>query len=168
MQQTPAEAITIDSDAPETTERLGEGIGSVAAAGLVIGLRGPLGAGKTCLVRGIGRGLGITSAVRSPTFTICSLYQGSLPLFHVDAYRLEDGDELWRHGFDEMLTSGVVVVEWADRVEEVMPGLHLDIELSHRGVRERRLRVQRRGNWPAGGLGEAVWEVLRGAGGIDS
>ena len=163
MQQTPPAEITIDSDAPEATESLGERIGSAARAGLVIGLRGPLGAGKTCLVRGIGRGLGITSAVRSPTFTICNFYPAPLPLFHVDAYRLEDGDELWRHGLDEMLSLAVVVVEWADRVEEVLPELRLDIELSHREETERRLRVQRRGNWPTGGAGEAVWEVLEGA-----
>ena len=168
MKVTPDAVIEITSTSPEVTEALGEGIGAVAGAGLVIGLRGPLGSGKTCLVRGIGRGLGIDGTVCSPTFTICNLHRAPLPLFHVDAYRLEDARELWLHGWDEMIASAVVVVEWADRVEEALPADHLDIEMSHRGAKERLLRVSRATEFPPGNPVRGVWDFLEGSRGGDS
>ncbi len=119
------------------TEALGERIGAAAMAGLVIGLCGELGAGKTALVRGLARGMGVEGRVRSPTFTVASLHPGVLPLIHVDAYRLDDPTELELHGWHEWHQEGVIAVEWADRVEAILPDRCLRIDLAHEadGVR---------------------------------
>ena len=102
---------------PEETEALGEALGRVARGGELIGLVGDLGAGKTCLVRGLARGLGIEpERVHSPSFTIVTDYPGGrLPLVHVDLYRLEPPIDA---GFlrDALYGSGVAAVEWYDRL----------------------------------------------------
>ena len=124
------------------TEALGERIGAAAMAGLVIGLRGELGAGKTALVRGLARGMGVEGRVRSPTFTVASLHPGVLPLLHVDAYRLDDPTELELHGWREWHQGGVIAVEWADRVEAILPDPHLRIDLDHEADEVRLGQIQ--------------------------
>lgn len=102
----------------EETRALGVYLGRHACGGDIIACCGPLGAGKTTLVQGFAEGLGISSAVyvRSPTFTLVNEYQGSLPLYHFDFYRLESPDEVWDLGLEEYLDSeSVVIVEWADK-----------------------------------------------------
>ena len=102
---------------PAETEALGETWGRDAKSGLVIALTGDLGAGKTCLVKGIARGLGISARVHSPTFTLVNVYSGGrLTLFHLDLYRLETPERIRAAGLEEYLApSGVAVIEWADR-----------------------------------------------------
>ena len=103
---------------PAETEALGELWGRDAARGLVVGLSGDLGAGKTQLVKGLARGLGITARVHSPTFTLLNEYAGGrLPLFHLDLYRLETRAQIIGAGLEEYLFNppGVTVVEWAER-----------------------------------------------------
>ncbi|HEY2082805.1 MAG TPA: tRNA (adenosine(37)-N6)-threonylcarbamoyltransferase complex ATPase subunit type 1 TsaE [Verrucomicrobiae bacterium] len=99
------------------TESLGEAWGHAAKSGLVIGLSGDLSAGKTQLVKGIARGLGITARVHSPTFTLVNIYSGGrLNLFHLDLYRLETKEQILSAGLDEYLNpAGVAVIEWAER-----------------------------------------------------
>ena len=100
------------------TEALGEAWGRAAASGLVIGLTGDLGAGKTQLVKGLARGLGITALVHSPTFTLVNEYAGGrLPLFHLDLYRLETRGQIIAAGLEEYFCrpAGVAVIEWAER-----------------------------------------------------
>ena len=106
--------ILADEDA---TVALGRRIGERLLPGDVITLVGDLGAGKSCLARGIARGLGIGGRIPSPTFVIVAEYlQGRLPLHHVDLYRLSDPEELIQLGLDELIGGeGVVVVEWPDR-----------------------------------------------------
>jgi tRNA threonylcarbamoyladenosine biosynthesis protein TsaE len=108
---------TFESHSPSETESLGETWGREAKAGLVISLSGDLGAGKTQLVKGIACGLGITSRVHSPTFTLINIYTGGrLPLFHIDLYRLETLEQILSAGFEEYLKpDGVTVIEWAER-----------------------------------------------------
>lgn len=108
---------TCISTSPELTEALGRQWGETARPGLVIGLRGDLGAGKTRLVKGLAAGLGITARVQSPTFALVNVYeQGRLPLAHIDLYRLETLDQIHAAGLDDFLTPpGVTVIEWADR-----------------------------------------------------
>jgi tRNA threonylcarbamoyladenosine biosynthesis protein TsaE len=105
------------SHSPAETESLGETWGHAAKNGLVIGLSGDLGAGKTQLVKGIARGLGITARVHSPTFTLVNIYSGGrLNLFHLDLYRLETKEQILSAGLDEYLNPvGVAVIEWAER-----------------------------------------------------
>jgi len=106
------------SHSPADTEALGERMGRVAERGLVIALRGDLGAGKTQFVRGLARGLGSTSRVHSPTFTLVNEYGGGRwKLFHLDLYRLETAAQLWAAGIEEFLApDGVAVIEWAERL----------------------------------------------------
>jgi tRNA threonylcarbamoyladenosine biosynthesis protein TsaE len=124
------------------TESLGEVVGAAAGAGDVIELRGELGAGKTCWVRGFARGLGITEPVRSPTFTICHVHRGPVILFHLDAYRVEHAEELLEQGFDEMPARGAVAIEWGERVAPLLPADRLVVEIEHaEGARTVRLRA---------------------------
>ena len=104
----------IPTSSAEETQRLGQQIGRCVTAGMVIGLCGDLGAGKTCLVKGIATGLGIAAEeVVSPTFTLVTEhYRGRIPLYHLDLYRLE-GVALEELGFEEYLFGrGVAVIEW--------------------------------------------------------
>jgi tRNA threonylcarbamoyladenosine biosynthesis protein TsaE len=100
------------------TESLGESWGLAANGGFIIGLSGDLGAGKTQLVKGIARGLGVTERIHSPTFALVNEYSGGrLPLFHLDLYRLETPGQITGAGLDQYFfgTRGVVVVEWIER-----------------------------------------------------
>lgn len=105
------------SHSPSETEALGEAWGRAAQTGLVLGLSGDLGAGKTQLVKGLARGLGITQRVHSPTFALVNIYTGGrLTLFHLDLYRLETREQILAAGLEEYLTpDGVTVIEWAER-----------------------------------------------------
>jgi tRNA threonylcarbamoyladenosine biosynthesis protein TsaE len=106
------------SHGPAETESLGERWGRAAEHGLVIGLSGDLGAGKTQLVKGLARGLGIPARVHSPTFTLVNEYGGGrLRLFHLDLYRLETRGQMVSAGLEEFLQpDGVTVIEWAERI----------------------------------------------------
>ena len=108
---------TFISHSPAETEALGESWGRAAERGLVIGLSGELGTGKTQLVKGLARGLGIAARVHSPTFTLVNEYSGGrLRLSHLDLYRLESREQIIGAGLEECLQSdGVAVIEWAER-----------------------------------------------------
>ncbi len=108
---------TFISHSPADTEALGETWGRRAEPGLLIGLCGDLGTGKTQLVKGLARGLGSPERVHSPTFALLNIYSGGrLTLYHLDLYRLETREQIARAGLDEYLESrAVTVVEWADR-----------------------------------------------------
>jgi tRNA threonylcarbamoyladenosine biosynthesis protein TsaE len=111
---------TYISHSPAETEALGERWGRAAQAGLVLALSGDLGAGKTQLVKGLARGLGVAVRVHSPTFTLVNEYAGGrLRLFHLDLYRLETPAQLRSAGVEEYLQpDGVAVIEWAERLRE--------------------------------------------------
>jgi tRNA threonylcarbamoyladenosine biosynthesis protein TsaE len=111
---------TFISHSPAETETLGEKFGRAAERGFVFALSGDLGAGKTQLVKGIARGLGIAVRVHSPTFTLVNEYGGGrLKLFHLDLYRLETQAQIFSAGIAEFLSpDGVTVIEWAERLED--------------------------------------------------
>jgi tRNA threonylcarbamoyladenosine biosynthesis protein TsaE len=125
------------------TEALGEKLGQACGGGEVIALVGPLGAGKTCLVRGIARGLGAaTATVSSPTFALIHEYRGHIPIIHVDLYRLQPEDARHGLGLEEYLTSAAVtIVEWADKIEALLPRDHLRVELEHVDEHSRRISL---------------------------
>lgn len=126
----PAEYLCYKTTTPEETRRFGEALGQVLEPGDLLALVGGLGAGKTCLSQGILAGIGVKGPVSSPTFTIVNEYQGRLPVYHLDVYRLEDPTELEDLGYEELFYGdGVTVIEWADKVEELLPREHLRIEL---------------------------------------
>lgn len=120
------------SHSPADTEALGECWGHDAHTGLVIGLSGDLGAGKTQLVKGLARGLGISAGVHSPTFTLVNVYtSGRLTLFHLDLYRLETRQQIIAAGLEEYLSpAGVTVIEWAEKWFEQVPGSELQVPAS--------------------------------------
>lgn len=106
----------------EETFAIGRKLGEMAQPGQIFCLEGDLGTGKTVLAKGMARGLGVTDDVVSPTFTIVHEYKGRLPFYHFDIYRLEDEDELDEVGWNDYIGSdGVVLIEWADQVQEAMP-----------------------------------------------
>jgi tRNA threonylcarbamoyladenosine biosynthesis protein TsaE len=112
---------TFISHSPAETQLLGERWGRAAQSGLVIGLSGELGAGKTELVKGLARGLGATVRVHSPTFTLVNEYDGGrLRLFHLDLYRLETRGQILSAGLEEFLQpDGVTVIEWAEKLSKL-------------------------------------------------
>ena len=126
------------SSSPEATAAAATALAAVVGdAGLVVGLSGPLGAGKTHFVKGLAAGLGLDpAAVSSPTFVIANQYPGGArPLAHVDLYRLEDEAELENTGFLDMLEPGAVVaVEWADRLPAALPDERLEIRIERPGA----------------------------------
>lgn len=138
------------------TQALGAVLGRLLWPGAVVCLEGDLGAGKTCLTQGLGRGLDVAEPVISPTFTLIREYHGRLPLFHVDCYRLRDVDDAWALGLDDYLyDDGVTVVEWADRVRPLIPSERLWIRLEPAGGDMRRVLLT-----AAGGAYRALLESL--------
>ncbi len=106
----------------EETIACGRELGKRLVPGSIVALKGSLGAGKTTLVKGIASGLGIEDEVTSPTFTIISEYEGSMPLYHMDLYRIASLEEFEDLGSDEMLFGrGVCVIEWSEKVESILP-----------------------------------------------
>ncbi|WP_325246358.1 tRNA (adenosine(37)-N6)-threonylcarbamoyltransferase complex ATPase subunit type 1 TsaE [Dysosmobacter sp.] len=104
------------------TEAAGERLGASLSPGTVLAYRGGLGMGKTAFTRGLARGLGCTGRVTSPTFTIVNEYEGRIPLFHFDMYRLPDSDALFDIGWDDYLDrGGVCAVEWSEQVDDALP-----------------------------------------------
>jgi tRNA threonylcarbamoyladenosine biosynthesis protein TsaE len=110
------------------TERAGERLGERIHSGLVVSISGPLGAGKTVLVRGVCRGLGVVGEVLSPTFILMEMLQGRVPVAHVDLYRLENESELENIGVLDMPRDTVVLAEWGER----SPQLAADADVSIR------------------------------------
>jgi tRNA threonylcarbamoyladenosine biosynthesis protein TsaE len=138
--------VMLTSASVERTHALGRALGELARAGDVILLEGALGAGKTAFTQGIGLGLRVAATINSPTFTILKEYEGRLPLYHFDLYRLDEPDELYELGFEDYFRGdGVCVVEWAERgefkddEEPVWNGDWLRVALSITGEDERTL-----------------------------
>jgi tRNA threonylcarbamoyladenosine biosynthesis protein TsaE len=129
------------------TDRFGAGLASVLRAGDVIALNGQLGAGKTRLVRGVAESLGdVRQSINSPTFVLIHEYDGRVPLYHVDAYRLRDSDEFLSIGGDEVLAGDrACLIEWADRIADVLPRDHLRIDISATGETERTFAISSHG-----------------------
>ena len=127
-------------------EALGERIARALPLGGFVALYGDLGAGKTVLCRGAGRALGLNGHLSSPTFTIVQEYPTVPLLFHFDAYRLADEDELYAMGYEDYLDrNGLILMEWADRVPGALPRERLDIEIVGSGMDSRRVRLMPHG-----------------------
>lgn len=104
------------------TEQAGADFARALPDGKVVAMYGELGSGKTAFVRGMARGMGLTCRVSSPTFTIVNEYEGRIPLFHFDMYRLDSADELFDIGWDDYLErGGVCAVEWSENVADAIP-----------------------------------------------
>jgi tRNA threonylcarbamoyladenosine biosynthesis protein TsaE len=138
--------IDVTTNSANETVKFGQKFGSQLKGGEVIALVGPLGAGKTHLIKGIVAGLGAEDAaneVTSPTFVLVNEYSGRLEIYHLDAYRLDSIAQFEQIGFDDYCHPGsVVLIEWADKVEQALAGInYIKIELSHLGPTARRIRI---------------------------
>lgn len=140
---TPTTQIT---DGPEETERLAAAFAGNLRGGECIALCGELGAGKTCFVRGLVRGLDADPGmVSSPTYVLLNIYPTPrFTVFHLDAYRVQGPEDFEAIGFSELLEQGgIVVVEWAQRVERLLPKAHIEIQIDHDGELRRRIAIGR-------------------------
>jgi tRNA threonylcarbamoyladenosine biosynthesis protein TsaE len=133
---------TVISLSPEETQAVGERLGARLRAGDVVACIGELGAGKTCFLQGLARGLGVEADVTSPTFVLVNQYQGRLPVYHVDAYRTESLTELVDVGLEEMLHGdGVTVIEWADKLLPLLPPTTITVTIKGLGDQPREIII---------------------------
>lgn len=135
------------SNSVEQTIELGRELGRQFRGGEVVGLVGPLGSGKTYLVKGIALGAGAEGAaldVNSPTFVIVNQYRGRVDLYHIDAYRLNSIEEFEMLGFDDLCyPNSVVLIEWADRVEKALQNVnYVLIKLAHSEKTKRKIHIE--------------------------
>ena len=137
------------TNSPAETRALGRQLAAVLQPGDVLLLWGDLGAGKSEFARGVAEGLGVTSTVTSPSFTILNVYdEGEIPLYHFDWYRLESAEELYELGMDEYLGGdGIALVEWPARCPDAVPEDCLRIRITAEGENTRRIEAE-----PAGGF----------------
>ena len=132
----------------DETIKLGVKLGKILSKGDVVALSGELGSGKTTLIKGIARGIGIkdTRYVNSPSFIIIKEYKGRIPLYHFDVYRLEDPSSLDTVGYKEFFYGdGATVIEWADKIKELLPDEYLGLELFVKSENEREIKITGRG-----------------------
>ncbi|MCX7682467.1 MAG: tRNA (adenosine(37)-N6)-threonylcarbamoyltransferase complex ATPase subunit type 1 TsaE [Anaerolineae bacterium] len=133
------------SYSPEQTRRLGVHLGTLVQGGTVLCLEGPLGSGKTCLTQGIGEGFGVTQPLISPTFVLVREYPrgDGLKLYHVDLYRISGPGDAFSLGVEEWLghVHAVFVIEWAERMRELIPPDHLWVRLDFAGDMEHTQRA---------------------------
>lgn len=119
------------SNSPKETENLARVIAKELRSGDVICLRGDLGAGKTAFVQGLVKALGVEEPISSPTFTIINCYNGNMPIYHFDVYRIDDCDEMYEIGYEEYVYGdGISVIEWPDKIKEILPEKRYDITIS--------------------------------------
>ena len=124
----------------EETKILGAALGPLLFPGAVILLSGELGAGKTVFARGVGSGLGVQTPITSPTFTLLNAHQGLLPFYHFDLYRLDDEEELFELGLEELLTGeGVCLLEWAEKFPSLYIGPQLSVTIEQEDFTRRRI-----------------------------
>lgn len=136
----------IVSTAPEQTLSFGRQLGQLLRTGNVLCLIGDLGAGKTLFVQGIAQGLGLDGEITSPTFTVMNVYEGTVPVYHFDLYRLEEPEQLMDIGFDEYTGGdGIAIIEWPDKFPDYMPDSYLRIELVKTGDNSRVIKVSAQG-----------------------
>jgi tRNA threonylcarbamoyladenosine biosynthesis protein TsaE len=135
------------SNSPRETEAIAAEVARQFRGGECVALYGELGAGKTQFVRGLARALGASpKRVSSPTFVLLNVYAGKkLKIFHLDAYRVSGEDDFEGIGFSEMLEEGgVVVVEWAERIEKILPGKKVEVRIRNLGGRRRGVEIVRK------------------------
>ena len=135
------------SSSPEETQTLGERITPLLKKGSIVALKGALGAGKTCLAKGIAKGLGVNEELNSPSYTIVSEYvctqdNSATTLYHIDAYRLSGNDDFTSIGGEEIVFgNGISLIEWCERIPAFIPHDALKVEIEIKGDNERLIRV---------------------------
>jgi len=109
------------TNSPEETHKVALELSKRLKKGDVVCLDGDLGVGKTMFTKGLSEGLSVTDYVTSPTYTIINRYDAPIPVFHIDAYRIDDVDEMYEIGFEDCLSDGITVIEWSKIIEDILP-----------------------------------------------
>jgi tRNA threonylcarbamoyladenosine biosynthesis protein TsaE len=153
----------VETNSAEETRTFGEKLGRELGPGDVVALFGDLGTGKTCLIQGVCRGLGVQGVVNSPSYTIINEYMGRCPVYHLDFYRLHGREDLLALGYEEYFYGqGVCLIEWAEKAADLLPPQRVEVSMERgRGTR-RKITVRRVdqdaglscGNGHTRGLGE--------------
>lgn len=139
---TDREQRVVVSPDPDATTRLGQALGRVARPGDLVCLWGDLGAGKTHLAKAFGAALGVTETMASPSFVLMAEYEGRLPLFHIDPYRLASAEDALAGGLlDERQADGVTLVEWPERLGDALPLDRLDVRIDGSGDEPRTITL---------------------------
>jgi len=141
---TKRENCTVKTGSESETRQLGKELARLLINNDLLVLSGVLGAGKTCLIKGIAEGLGLMpDDVRSPSFTLVNEYDGNVPLYHFDLYRMKDVSELYNIGWDDyMLRDGIMVVEWGERADDYLPEKYIRINIEIMSETERALTIE--------------------------
>ena len=141
--------MTFHTSSAEETIELGKKIGSLLKKGDIIAMQGTLAAGKTTITKGIAASLGIKDEITSPTFCLISEYEGKMPLYHMDVYRLEGGEDFINLGVEDLMYgNGVTLIEWSEKVMDELPKKTIILKLEPiEGTTERNITLE---NWPYG------------------
>ena len=145
--------MTLYTNSAEETIELGKKIGSMLKKGDVLAMQGTLAAGKTTITRGIAQALDVDDTITSPTFCLISEYEGKMPLYHMDVYRLEGTDDFINLGVEDMIYGrGVCIIEWSEKIMDELPSktiiIKLEPEADDSGTK-RKITIE---NWPYGNL----------------
>lgn len=147
--------MTFHTASAEETQELGMRLGSFLKKGDVIALQGPLAAGKTTITKGIALSLNVKDTITSPTFCLISEYEGRLPLYHFDVYRLQGADDFANLGADDMIYGdGVCLIEWSEKIMDELPKKTIIVKLSVNpsDPNARDIQIE---NWPYEKFGDA-------------
>jgi tRNA threonylcarbamoyladenosine biosynthesis protein TsaE len=136
-------AMEYRTHSPAETRALGAALARRLTPGAVVGLNGPLGAGKTAFVQGMAEALGVEEPVVSPTFAILCVYEGAVQLVHMDAYRLEDADDLESTGFYDFLDGrSILAIEWSDHIAPLLPEGIIRVAMAPLGETNRIIHIE--------------------------
>lgn len=140
--------LTFITHSPEETIELGEKIGKLLKKGDVIAMQGTLAAGKTTITKGIAKSLNIDDTITSPTFCLISEYYGKMPLYHMDVYRLEGGEDFVNLGTDDMIYGdGVSIIEWSEKIMDELPKRTIILKITPNDDGSRKIEID---NWQNG------------------
>lgn len=140
--------LTFTTSSTEETITLGEKIGRLLKKGDIIAMQGTLAAGKTTITKGIAKALGITDTITSPTFCLISEYQGTMPLYHMDVYRLDGTEDFINLGTDDMLYGdGVSIIEWSEKIMDELPSNTIVLKITPQDDGKRLIEID---NWNNG------------------
>ncbi len=142
--------LTFTTKTPEETIELGRKIGRLLKKGDIIAMQGTLAAGKTTITKGIAESLGVLDTITSPTFCLISEYEGKMPLYHMDVYRLEGTDDFENLGTDDMLYGdGVSIIEWSEKIMDALPKKTIILKLEPQDDGSRIISIE---NWKNGDI----------------
>ena len=134
---------SITTSSPEETFSAGERLASFLKKGSVVALRGNLGAGKTCFTKGIAFALGIKEDITSPTYTIINEYEGEIPFYHIDAYRLSGDEDFNNIGAEELIYgNGISVIEWSENIPSSIPEDAIIVEIEITAENKRSIKIR--------------------------